>query len=297
VADTLHFPASIPGPERCYALLTDKPEFAVVFVHGFYGDSRTTWYNFQGLVDKSKEWAHCDLFFYNYLSYGQIKPLAEKFRAFIEELFPFDSSSRLRPPLFRPQPFAFPSGQMLMPRPERAGFPYKQLILVGHSTGAVIIREAVLQEIRPLIASTESPLKASFMLNAALRFFAPAHRGAMCSGVLGALLHLPMSEWILGGLLQSNPLFKNLQPGSPALEDIRRETEGLQDKFKEVSALFASSLFGEWEAIVHIGKYIHDPDYPTEPKQTHTSVCKPNIGFLKPLEFVTDAFAGRATAG
>ncbi|HXY25584.1 MAG TPA: alpha/beta fold hydrolase [Candidatus Acidoferrum sp.] len=295
-----HFPASIPGPEGTYALLTDKPEVAVVFVHGFLGDPRKTWYNFPGLVDELQTsypvWGRSDLFFYSYPSRGQIKPLAEQFRRFLNELFPTERDRRFYPPRQRPQAYALPSGGTITVPTERSE-PYKSLILVGHSTGALIVREAALQEIRSLTPSQiNSATEGTFILDALLRFFAPAHRGAMCSGTLGALLHLPVSEWLMALMLYSNPLFVSLQQGSPVVEDIKRETEELHDKFPKLSALTALSLFGAKDTIVFVGKYKHDHDYPTEPNHTHVSICKPNKNYLKPLEFVIDAIA-RTAAG
>ena len=297
-----HLPTQMPEPEGSYALLTEDPEAAAVFVHGFRGHPRKSWFDFQGLIDelqgKFPAWGKCDLFFYSYPSHDQIKPLAENFLAFLIRLFPQYGTRGdffgLRLPW---QDFTLPSGRRIITRPIDTRQAYKRLILVGHSTGALIIREAVLQTLRPLIASLDKTTweKYLFILNAFLRFFAPAHRGAMCAGPLGGVLHLPVSEWVLAFWLYSNPLFRNLQPGSPVLEDIRRETEELQKTFPDIPALRASSLFGAKDVIVYMGKYKNDVDCPTEPWRTHTSVCKPRRDYIKPLEFVIDAIARRAT--
>src|SRR2546429_2755203 len=298
----VHFPASISGPEGTYALFTEKPEVAVVFVHGFLGDPRKTWYNFQGLVDELQAsyhvWGRSDLFFYSYPSRGQIKPLAEQFREFLDQTSPrHGRNQQFYPPPQRPQGYALPSGRM-MTVPTKQSSPYKLLILVGHSTGAVIIREAILQEITPLTAEqiNNATGNNAFIINALLRFFAPAHRGAMCSGLIGALLHLSVSEWLLALMLYSNPLFVSLQKGSPVLEDIKKETEELQDKFPNISALKAISLFGAKDSIVYIGKYKADVDCPTEPNQTHTSICKPSKDYFRPLEFVIDGISARTAS-
>jgi hypothetical protein len=298
MATSSHFPAVISGPKGSYGLLTDEAEHAVVFVHGFLGDPRGTWHDFHSLIDRPQDryplWQKCDLFFYKYHSRSQIPSLAEEFRSFLHGLFVQDKSAsdRIRAMPFLVKPPALPSGRGFRTRPETIKG-YKDLVLVGHSTGAVIIREAILQELRPLVGSMPTPVEGYF-LNALLRFFAPAHRGAICSGPLGVFLDAPISEILLGMWLHSIPLFQNLQAGSPALEDLRRETEELQDRFPDILALIAASLFGADDAIVTIGKYKRDIPSVIEPHQTHISVCKPSLTYVRPLEFVIDAVARRA---
>jgi pimeloyl-ACP methyl ester carboxylesterase len=298
--DLTHVPVSIPGRDRAYALLAQRPKKAVVFVHGFLGDARKTWSNFQGLIDEFQptfpDWEKSDLFFYSYPSRGQIKPLAEQFRVFLDEIFPtIDNGSRFFPPRRQPQMYTLPSGRMLTASIENEE-PYDRLILVGHSTGALLIREMVLQELRSR-SLNQSKVKTgeSFILDASLRLFAPAHRGALCAGTVGALFHLPVSEWLLSLMLKSNALFVSLQSGSPAIEDLRRETEQFQDEYHNaLTALVAISLFGSNDTIVYIGKYKGDLECPTEPGHSHSSICKPNNSYSKPLEFVPNAATGKS---
>ena len=297
MAGSSHFPAVISGPRNSYALMTDEAEHAVVFVHGFRGDPRGTWHDFPGLISRDASWEKCDLFFYSYRSRNQIIPLAEDFRSFLHALFVPDglASDRIRSLPLRAQLPALPSGRGLTTTPERIKS-YKNLVLVGHSAGAVIIREAILQEIRPGVASPINPQ--AFVLNSQLRLFAPALRGAICSGSISVLLrHTPLVSEILNALyLDWRPLFHNLQVGSPALEDLRKETEDLQEKFPKIRALRAACLFGEYEEFVTIGTYKRDTLYPTEPGQTHITICKPSLAYQRPLEFVIDAVTGRAAA-
>jgi hypothetical protein len=294
MAGSSHFPAVISGPKNTYALLADEAEHAIVFVHGFLGDPRGTWHDFPGLIERDALWGKCDLFFYSYRSVNQIPPLAEDFRSFLHALFVPDPSEkdRIRSFAFMVQPPPLPSGRVLTTAPERIKS-YKNVVLVGHSAGAVVIREAILQETRTLAAPPLNPQ--GFVLNASLRLFAPAHRGAICSGPLGSLRHIPLVSEIVNALYVSwRPLFHNLQVGSPALEDLRRRTEELQDEFPTIRALNAACLFGEYEKIVTIGAYKRDTLYPTEPGQTHVTICKPSSAYLRPLEFVIDAVSGRA---
>lgn len=294
-----HVPIKLSRPEDAYALVTNQAEIAVVFVHGFLGNPRSTWIDFQHLIDRHQDtsplWSKCDLFFYTYPSHDQIKPLAEELLIFLrEEVLAFG----LR---VAPRVFEFPSGFTLAPRIERKE-PYKHLVLVGHSTGAVIVRQAVLDELRSLDESGQLALwneakdksPSPPIVRALLRFFAPAHRGILGAGWLGAAMSLPVLGLFSTVWLHSNPLFRSLSSGNPVLEDLKATTERLHEKYPNISALNARSIFGSHEAVVIIGGYQHDTIDPTVPEQSHTSVCKPTFAYTKPLEFVTDALFGTA---
>jgi hypothetical protein len=309
-----HYPVKMVLGERAFALLTAKPpEVAAVFVHGFDGSPDKTWVNFEHLVDElgpqRSVWSTWDLFFYGYRSHKQIAPLAEDLTRFVravaarnerlmiqvEYLFPSSRTSR----------YGIPLGLSVI----RGNIPYKHLFLVGHSTGAVIIRQAMCNvvdstgagkavvsasaEERP---SPRDPGYADHVLsNASLRFFAPAHLGVMAAGPLGVALSFPITDMILNSRLRSNPLYQTIAPGSPTLANLRIQTERLYEKHR-ISALKAYSVFGENEDIVFIGGYSHDEQAAIEKNQGHRSICKPTVTYTRPLEFVTNepAVAKRA---
>jgi triacylglycerol esterase/lipase EstA (alpha/beta hydrolase family) len=179
---------------------------------------------------------------------------------------------------------------------------YKELVLVGHSTGGLIIRSAILEE----IDATKERLKARHgsvlddelkklpVLKSAVRLFAPVHLGAICSGKLAVARHLPVSERLTAVLLKSSPLFQNIQPESKLLDRIRENTETLTTKYGWMRSLRADLLFGYDDAIVTIGKYDTDPMLTKLKDHSHTSICKPNAKYTIPLEFVVDAERIRA---
>lgn len=294
-----HVPIKLSRPEDAYALVANQAEIAVVFVHGFLGNPRSTWIDFQHLIDSehhsSPLWSKCDLFFYSYPSHDQIKPLAEDLLTFLRDValvFGLGAGPRV---------FEFPSGFTLAPRIERRE-PYKHLVLVGHSTGAVVIRQAVLEQLRSLEESGQLALwnaakdksSSPLIVRAVLRFFAPAHRGVLGAGWMGVATSLPVLGLFSTVWLHSNPLFRCLSSGNPVLEDLKATTERLHEKYPNIQALTARSIFGSHEAVVNIGGYQHDAIDPTVPDQSHTSVCKPTFAYTKPLEFVTDALFGTA---
>ena len=182
----------------------------------------------------------------------------------------------------------------------RGAVQYKQLVLVGHSTGAVIVREVVLQNAKH--AELEKELISSgleiVLPRASLRLFAPAHLGVIESGNLGIAMGIPVIDRIFGLYLRSNPLYQNLHQQSATLTNLRRDTEALWAKNAEVTALKATMFFGQHEDVVEIGGYSHDEFYGAaqgqkyvEPNHNHCSICKPSARFVKPLEFVAAAFA------
>jgi hypothetical protein len=313
-----HFPVRLQGSEKGVALLARKsPESAVVFVHGFGvhgfgGGPTTTWVGFEHLIDELEEqrpsWSRCDLFFYGYRSYNQITPLGEDLVRFISAIAERNETLTLQIEFALPSSSEKMYGSPLSLSLGRGKERYKNLFLVGHSTGAVVIREAIRLKLREITAKAhdltawfahelqpgdaEYPdwLVARAFAGAFLRFFAPAHLGVMAAGHLRAVSILSRMEKVVEAYLRCNPLYQNLRPDSPTLVDLRKETETLYEKHK-VRALKAVSLFGEKEAVVVTGSYCHDEQLPTEKGHSHTSICKPTRQYVKPLEFVTHASA------
>lgn len=294
-----HLLAKLPGPRLAFALLTENAKRAVVFVHGFFGNASTTWHHFQILIDELSDafpwWKECDAYFYSYRSWEQVVPQAQDLASFLEKNVLCDQATA-------PQieySFVLKSG-FTVQSSLRFQRKYKQLILAGHSTGAVIIRQAVLDELENILqhhtnaASRDRFIKRSKLLNASLRFFAPAHLGAICAGGLGVAQNAPVSETLLSMKLRSTPLYQNIAPGSPVLETLRARTEKLQCSYGAIAALRATSLFGKQDSIVNVGKYEGDFRTETEMGHSHTSICKPNLKYTEPLRFLTDVPKFRA---
>jgi hypothetical protein len=94
-------------PPRAYASLSDNPvkDVAVIFVHGFGGESVGTWLLFQllsdSLPDAFPEWKRCDLFFYDYDS-TNIETLlqvhADRLLEFVRTIFPKPAGDLIKGP-------------------------------------------------------------------------------------------------------------------------------------------------------------------------------------------------------
>jgi hypothetical protein len=298
-----HFPVSLQGNSGAFALLSHRPAVAaVIFVHGFFGDPRTTWVDFAHLVDQVPIWTECDLFFYAYRSRNQITPLAEEFGHFLTNIAGAKEQAVISSRFFAPSS----KSHTLFSTPlweNRRNAPYNYLILVGHSTGAIIIREVMRQKITRLVKSKgdlgawmqtgkdekEDPdYPDRLVLRSSLRFFAPAHLGVLAAGKLGLAQSLPIIGKITGAFLRSSPLYQNLRHDSPTILELKKATEELWKQYK-FGALKGSSLFGANEEIVYIGGYSHDEVDPTLGGHDHISICKPRPDYVKPLEFVIHA--------
>src|SRR5258707_11147483 len=220
-----HFPARLQGSEKGFALLSRKPpESAAVFVHGFGvhrfgGSPTTTWVGFEHLIDELEgqraAWSRCDLFFYGYRSHHQITPLGEDLVRFISAVAARNEALTLQIEFALPSSSDKTYGSPLSLLLGRGKERYRNLFLVGHSTGSVVIREAIrlklreitakghdltawfAQELRPADPEYADWLIARAFAGAFLRLFAPAHRGVMAAGLLGAVTSLPRIEKIV----------------------------------------------------------------------------------------------------
>lgn len=145
-------------------ILDEPPKFAVVFVHGFLGNAVKTWLSFQTLADafthKYPWWSQSDLFFFDYPDFNQaIEFSAGDLVKFLATIFPHPDHSLFETDLSAENSILHLDDPVIR---IRKNFPnYDNLILVGHSEGAVVIRKAIVE-------MTSECIKASKILEAAL---------------------------------------------------------------------------------------------------------------------------------
>ena len=272
------FPKSIPEFSKSYALLSDDPsvDTTVVFVHGFGGRPTSTWLDFHGLVKmcsgKYPWWQKSDLFFYSYESLKTpILANAERLGLFLNHILSKDENGALR----------FSASQSASKR---------QMVLVGHSEGAVVIRRMLLDRFNTLkqtpqlkAAKLKAALKADIVLNSRLRLFAPACMGTNFSSLLGFATSF---STLIAAVASSSLVRNELLKDSPVLTQIREETDKARTKFPNVPSFTANVLFGVPDQVVYTVSYSWD-DTKTLKGHDHFSICKPQFSYLRPLEFVS----------
>ncbi len=251
-----------------YAYLCNDPKVdtAVIFVHGFRGHVTDTWEEFQSMIDTHvkdyPKWAHSDAFFFTYSdSIKSIDDSVDQLRGFVDMVFPAITGTL----------------------EELLGFrrDYRNLILVGHSEGAVVIRAAVAYAGSQWVRGGD---RAS-ILDARLSLFAPAQFGFVPTSWIGLLAStIGLKQVVEMAIRFSTPATEMLD--KTVLLHIKDMTYELWREHQEVAAFSAHVLFGSKEHVVLRSYYLQDCRHRPEPRKSHTSICKPRANYPRPLEFV-----------
>ncbi|HEX7359596.1 MAG TPA: hypothetical protein VF283_03805 [Bryobacteraceae bacterium] len=283
-----HVFASVPGWKRSFALLSeaaaDEVTRAVVFVHGYSGKARSTWTDFLSLVDDDRIaglwWETSDLFFYDYFWRSMFRRVGENaldLFHFVHDVFP------------KPPQALFDGGGTSI----RRDFSYRELTLVGHSEGGVLIRKIILHAAdrnAPLVAWRRTPEasrpavlpKPDGILVANVRLFAPALGGEALAGMMGVIASLP----IISSALHASAAKLDLAPGATAITSARRYTDEWS-KAVDLECFKAHIVWAAHDFVVDPEKYLDDLQCTRSPKGTdHASVCKPTRQYPFPVTFV-----------
>jgi hypothetical protein len=277
-------PKMIDGYGLSYAMFCEAiPDTAIIFVHGFGGKPTSTWRDFQGLVDEYspdyKWWATSDMFFYAYESlHTPIRHNADLLVGFVDSVW---AGGWTEPPLER--------------KYERK---YQDLILVGHSEGAVVIRRMILDRYyqhKADVDKTNPPnrethdaamrkaLDSDFLMGAYLRLFAPACMGTNFSSYAGFITSFSL---LISAIAATSLVRNELLPDSTVLKNLKAGTEEAHAAFSDVRSLFTNPLFGVPDQIVVSDSYAGEKLL-WERGRDHFSICKPNYIYRRPLKFVS----------
>ena len=161
--------------------------------------------------------------------------------------------------------------------------PYKEIVLVAHSLGGLVVRRAVTELLAEWAAQGQPSCSAA---DARLALFSPATAGFLPAGALGAIAAAPFADKFLLMLLHASPAFNDLQQGSALLDNTRRRTEELASAHPELKALRASTMWANPEYVVQSERYDCDPSPFVADSQSHSSVCKPKHDYHEPFTFV-----------
>ncbi|MDX6191639.1 alpha/beta hydrolase [Flavobacterium sp. Fl-318] len=237
-----------------------EPKNLIVFIHGFGGTSIGTWNNFPTYITSEEEFAKSDIIFYGYDTFkGQAGDHSG-------ELFKF--LNLVENPVAN---HILPIAQGL---PERN---YNGIILVAHSLGAILTRQAL------IFAINENKTWAD---KVTLALFAPAHHGANIINL--AMQALPGLTGLLG-------IFAKLR--YPILNDLDNTEEGIIHYIKERTHEFQNQnkgdctkaklvVYAKGDKVVRNIPYLNDIAPIVLAETSHVSVCKPKSGFIEPLDLL-----------
>jgi len=246
----------------------DEVRTLVIFVHGFLGSSDTTWNDFPMLISRSSdlEWIHSDIFFIEYASMDRsVGNAAWDLMLFLETFLENPGSyvqNWTRSPL------------LANLRPDLS-YGYKQLVLVGHSMGGVVIRKTIVDFLRRPFNGSVSTCD-TLIRNAKVLLFAPAIGGIQLSGAKGILSETPGLRALVNMFTGKTSSIADLKQGSEFLRALRESTEYMSRQNQPAASISASIAWAENDdAIVNFCGYSHDADQVRILKSSHRSICKP----------------------
>lgn len=235
----------------------------VMFVHGFAGTATGTWLQFPGLLPVTQKGRNRDFVFYGYDGLRTRATVsAVELLAFLNDLFTKTAQ--------------IVNGSLPAGVPRRpANFTYTDVLVVAHSLGAVVSRQAL------LFAHKRGDAWAG---KTRLVFFAPAHMGADVLRLVGeALTGLP--GLIPAAFKYRYQVLQDLEPNSQMLQFLRDEVQQALPAAPYLAA--RAVIIAGNDKVVSPVPFVGDPQPPQLiPNRSHTGVCKPTAGFIDPLTAV-----------
>jgi pimeloyl-ACP methyl ester carboxylesterase len=256
---------------------------AVMFVHGWGGDSGSTWEDFPGLIRSLPEMESADAIFFEYPSVkDSVWFAAKKFRMFLIDLLRNPAKAFINPSMWAEA------------KPRREGFLYERIILVAHSMGAVVVRRSLLdcEKARPEEVFTQQEFAKIRLL-----LFAPAHTGSRIPLLIGSGLGLDFlpGAAVVGSLLKLYFVsLRDLEEGSPCLSGLARDNREIwkarQAQKQDAEDLRATVFHARNDKVVTQEDF--DADYPWYPVmgRNHRTICKPADDYTKPIEALRKMF-------
>jgi len=256
----------------------------VLFVHGWNGTAVESWGGFSSMLPNQPEnypkFMGVDLLFYGYDGLNlRVATSAFALRGLMERL------------MSAPRELIQQSAPSLPQRDD--GFEYDRLVVVAHSFGAIVSRQALLDAHR---------LGHTWPSRTRLVLFAPAHKGATISRFASAALTAPaniaatMGQALERLMARKMNVMKNshlaaldLEKDCATLRVLERQTQIELAQGNADHLIAQEVIFGDLEDIVEPVPFANDPPPRIFPGLNHVEVCKPNPAFCGPIESVAAA--------
>lgn len=278
----VHYPQSalrwtkdIEWVRRGQVLLTRSAQVpcAIVFIHGWGGGARSTWEQFPEMISQRSSDLFADAYFLEYRSTGYaVAWCAAMLREFLTDLVSAPAPTMINASL--------PEG---VARPDE--FKYEQVVLVGHSMGAVISRRALL----------DMDVDRDVLSRLRLLFFAPAHCGADVARLVGSgfgLEVLPGAKLVSAAVqffLRSLP---DLEPGSETLRRLATDTGKVHAaNGGKAEHLRACVYHAQDDRVVIQTDFEGDPPFRPVRLRDHRSICKPDPEYQVPAAALREVLA------
>ncbi|HEV7319037.1 MAG TPA: hypothetical protein VGO04_10560 [Ensifer sp.] len=245
------------GVGSCACWCVDPPRNLVVFLHGFTGAAVATWHDISANIRREGLFGDADIVFLGYDSLSsRAGPMSGLIYQFLEE--------------FLADPASFSNRYLYYARAKRAPFAYERVLVVAHSLGGALIRQAAAR-----LAADNNPYTDRLQL----LLFAPAHKGSnTLSNVNAAIASGSIMAALKVGLFRRVPILEDLPVDCRFITDIEIETLN-QLSLRRRQCLVATKVhFGQYENTVETRNFAQDPHYRTVPHRNHTDICKTAAG-------------------
>jgi pimeloyl-ACP methyl ester carboxylesterase len=225
---------------------------ALVFLHGFRGESIGTWSQFERLIFTNPAFREFDCFFVGYDGiYASLVSSSKRFYQFLDDLLGPTPSSRSR-----------------LCVPDDRELPYSEVIVVAHSMGSVVVRMSLLE------ADEDSQPWAS---NVSIVLYAPAHFGARVLPYISTVLDNTFLRAVVPLVKYKCHPIDELKPGSPFLTSLAVKVNATLNADPSKAFLIARRVIHAHNDNVVEGRHLR---FCNDPKAewidgNHESISKP----------------------
>lgn len=244
------------GKNTTAYLSLNQPKGLIVFVHGLAGHATSTWADFDIVVKNFAEFIDYDVIFYGYSSLNS--------GASSNALLFYNNLKKFSTPL---------DNFLGIERNTTGG--YKNIILVAHSLGAIVVRRAL------LFANNDN---ADWLPFCKMFLLAPAHKGSYIQGMITEVL--PQLLKIATIVYKyRHPVINDLEQDSVTIKSLTKDCNRLLRKKIGNFTKSAAVLWSFNDRVVLNEPFCEDITPELEIQKDHMGVCKLNLSaYMKPFD-------------